>query len=251
MLQSQGLNFRLQSKLNAEQRTRREEPQGNAPEFNVPDLPPYGSGPGLPGREEDDHLTRVMLPQDIYGDIGGLAMDGNPTGYYYGAARTGESSMWVLHLQGGGLCTTKNRCEQEVVKIPGKFASLHRNPPSTALSTSDENPWRDAHHVYFPYVTEDLWAGQVVTPTNGTACGDCCNQVGQPDYDEYCVDQWGFHFSGHLAFKNIIHHIVSTEPASRHMTQVLLTGSSAGGVGVMNNCDFLQNFLTGLGCTFA
>jgi len=247
-------NVRSQNKLTAKQessRRRRQQPQGNAPVFDVPGLPPFSLGAGLPERLQNDRLTKVSLPYDTYGHIGGVCMNGAEGGYYYGAPRnvgsaTGESSLWVIHLQGGGACTTEGRCNDEVVKIPEKFERESRAPPSTALSTKPENPWRDAHHVYLPYCTEDLWAGQVVTPTNGSACGDCCDQIGQPDYDENCVDQWGYHFSGHLLFKNIIHHILSTEPASRDMTQVLLTGSSAGGIGVMSNCDFLQNFLTDL-----
>lgn len=243
-----------QNKLTAKQessRQARQQPQGNAPVFDVPGLPPFSLGAGLPGRLMGDHLTKVSLPYDTYGQIGGVCMNGAEGGYYYGAPRnagsaTGESSLWVIHLQGGGACFTEGRCEIEVQKIPEKFERESRGPPNTALSTKPENPWRDAHHVYLPYCTEDLWTGQVVTPTNGTACGDCCDQIGQPDYNENCVDQWGYHFSGHLLFKNIIHHILSTEPASRDMTQVLLTGSSAGGIGVMSNCDFLQNFLTGL-----
>jgi len=90
-----------------------------------------------------------------------------------------------------------------------------------------------------PYCTEDFWAGQTVTPTDFSK-GQTC-----PD-DEQCVDQWGFYFSGHLIFKNILHHLLSNVPGARDMKQLLLTGSSAGAVGVLQNCDFLQDFVNDL-----
>merc|ERR1719329_1248490 len=106
-------------------------------------------------------------------------------------------------------------------------------PPEMILSKdgSENKPFQEAHHVHVPYCTEDTHAGQVVEPTNG--CAD----------DENCVDQWGLYFSGHLKLKNIVHHILSNEPASRQMTRLLLTGTSAGSIGVYSNCDALQTFL--------
>lgn len=175
-------------------------------------------------------------------------MDGSMSGYYYGRPAVVPSTTWVINLMGGGGCADYETCQQNSLRVgsisqwTGEIGWAETKEPTTPmegdlLSTNiDVNPhFRNAHHVHVPYCTEDLHTGQVVTPTNGN-----CEEPG-------CVDQWGFYFSGHLNFKNILHHILSNEPESRSMTRIMFTGTSAGAAGVFHNCDFLQSFLNEVG----
>jgi hypothetical protein len=59
--------------------------------------------------------------------------------------------------------------------------------------------------------------------------------------------QWGYYFSGHLNFQGIISHLQETIPAFGKSKRFLLYGNSAGGAGVINNCDFLQDTLSETG----
>lgn len=175
-----------------------------------------------------------------YGDIGGRCLDGSMAGYYYGRpAENVNSQLWVIHLQGGGACHDREYCEKEAEDVATSngwgetWQPIHERDGDFLTTDTESNPrFADAHHVRVPYCTEDTHAGQVVAPTDGCDASD-------PN----CVDQWGLYFSGHLNFKNILHHILSHELASQDMTQILLTGNSAGAAGVLHNCDFLQDFL--------
>jgi len=179
-------------------------------------------------------LNRVLLPSE-YADQGGRCMDGSMAGYYYQAPANTRHT-WVIHVDGGGACSTKADCDKWVKK--GSGAGSSGNWPTTrdplinkALGIlSDDasvNPdfW-SAHHVQVPYCTADGHMGTITEPTS---------------------DQWGYYFSGHLNFEHIVEHIVDTIPAAKDAKRVLLTGNSAGGIGTITNCDFLADKLASLG----
>lgn len=203
-------------------------------------------------------MSKLLLDEDMYGAIGGRCMDGSMSGYYYGRPVVqaddgtlveGSSTTWVIEMEGGGSCADPEKCQCEACKTSPNFCNATLLGLSKKCSgegwaaeqvgngilsgSPHDNPdFHNTHRVRIPYCTEDLHSGQVTIPTNGC-----------PDGDDECVDQWGYFFSGHLNFKHHIHHILSNEPESRNMEKVLFAGTSAGGAGVMFNCDFLQNFL--------
>lgn len=187
--------------------------------------------------DETTNAIRQMLPEDEYGAIGGRCLDGGMAGYYYGAPSSGLSSTstWVIWIDGGGACFDETSCL--AWQQGGPYNRPASRPwPATRQGTSkivsDDssiNPhFHDAHHVQVPYCTGDLHAGQNQEPTT----------LGDTD----------FYFSGHLNFKHILQHIMDNYRAeASNMERVLLVGSSAGGAGVINNCDFLQTFLAEAG----
>ena len=82
-----------------------------------------------------------------------------------------------------------------------------------------ENPaLYGAHRVYLPYCTQDLWSGS--SPKAG---------------------EWGLHFGGRLIIDAVIDALMPTGLADA--TTVVLTGASAGGIGVWINVDHLQSRL--------
>ena len=179
-------------------------------------------------------LERVLLPNE-YADQGGRCMDGTMAGYYYQAPPNTQHT-WVIHMDGGGGCSTKKACEKWAKK--GNGAGSSTNWPATrdplinkALGILSDDPdvnpdFHGAHHVQVPYCTADGHAGTVTKPTSA---------------------QWGWYFSGHLNFELIVQHIVDTIPAAKEAKRVLLTGKSAGGIGTIHNCDFLADKLASLG----
>lgn len=192
---------------------------------------------GLQGRatsQQDGALDRFLLPEGKY--EGGKCMDGSQAGYYYGPPSSGNSTLWVIFLKGGGGCDTKTGCEKW-----GNEPGLHGGKRGGSAgwdsqifgeeigtlqlsSDAEKNPdFHDAHHVYVPYCTGDSHLGQISNPTE--------------------ADNFGYFFDGHLNVKAIAEDLRAEIPAAASMQRVLFQGTSAGGRGVFGNCDFLQDQL--------
>lgn len=154
-------------------------------------------------------------------------MDGTQSAYYYGGPPEGESTIWVIHLKGGGGCDTRGSCKTwQEEKGSNSTFEPKRLGTGTLSSQKSVNPdFYNAHHVFVPYCTGDTHKGQATKATGAT---------------------FGWIFEGHVNFKIMIHHLLRTQPLAG-ATDVLLQGASAGGIGVLNKCDFLQDYLTELG----
>lgn len=162
-------------------------------------------------------------------------MDGSMAGYFYQGPSNSQDT-WVIHMDGGGGCTTKASCDKWATKgndvggstrWPDTREPLHNKALHILSDDPSGNPdFYQYHHVQVPYCTADSHTGRVTSPTSA---------------------QWGYYFSGHLNFELIVQHIVDTIPAAKNAKRVLLTGNSAGGIGTIANCDFLSDKLASLG----
>lgn len=153
-------------------------------------------------------------------------MDGSPGGYYYeppDSAHAANATIWIIELQGGGECATSKLCKKH---------------DGTALATSDAFPrsvqmtkfLNDAsisrlgftvHRVFVPYCSQDLWSGTRTSVSEN--------------------ETFGYYFSG----RHILDAVVSELPVGmRH--SIVLTGESAGGIGVWINADWLTNKLASM-----
>ena len=164
-------------------------------------------------------FTKILLGD---GAGGGKCLDGSPAGYYYGSA-TNATDHWVIYLEGGGACYTETECKQ---RAKGQLGSSTHWAASPKLgkpllnSYAAINPdFFDAHRVYVPYCTGDVHGGQ----RNATS-----------------PDTWGLWFDGHLNVKRIIADLTE-KSGMGNATQILLTGSSAGGIGTFVNADWLTS----------
>jgi len=181
-------------------------------------------------------LDLFLLPEGKY--EGGKCMDGSQAGYYYGPPSSGSSTLWVIFLKGGGGCETKADCQKWANKTGLHFGGGIRGGSagwdsqmfgeqygSGQLSSDAEiNPdFHDAHHVYVPYCTGDNHVGTISNPTE--------------------AENFGYFFDGHLNVKAIAEDLRAQIPAAASMQRVLFQGTSAGGLGVFTNCDFLQDQL--------
>lgn len=83
----------------------------------------------------------------------------------------------------------------------------------------EENPfWWNTNHVFIPYCTSDIWSGT--------------KQASPQDM---------FSFMGSLVIQQVIKDLIPL--GLENSTDLLLTGSSAGGTGVMLNLDFVKELL--------
>lgn len=167
-------------------------------------------------------MDLVRLPEST--SPGGRCMDGSMAGYYI---RDGEedSNLFVIFVKGGGACTSKEACDSR----SGTNLGSSNGWSNTTLGTRfldadcDTNPsFCKATAVYIGYCTGDAHRGNVTNPTNAS---------------------WGYYLDGHANFVAIIDKLVAEKGLGEPNAQVLLTGSSAGGIGVFYNIDWLSDRL--------
>jgi hypothetical protein len=140
--------------------------------------------------------------------------DGSPTGI--GVYLTGSDKL-VIYLEGGGACFSGATCYVN----PSSFGAA--DLPSVAARNSGifdlarmDNPFYNWNFVYVPYCTGDTHAGNadgVDVPGNGPK---------------------GQHFVG---YSNVARDLARLVPTFPNVTQVVLTGASAGGFGASWNYD--------------
>ncbi len=143
-------------------------------------------------------------------------IDGSTTGMAINPHPDGGTKNLMIFMQGGGACFEPVSC---------RFSQgVHPFGPSDledAILTKDgcglwdrddrDNPLRDFHFVFIPYCTGDAHAGAMTT-------------------DEYT-------FSGYSNMSAYLKRIVATFP---DVDNVLLAGSSAGGIGAVLNYEKVQ-----------
>jgi hypothetical protein len=179
---------------------------------------------------------------------GGLCRDGSPAGFYVHFSPAGSDRLFI-YLEGGGTCSSATFCTHNPANLDMVFSGGAASQGQTILGsltlvsspqepyvndggyspgifdfTNAANPFKDWNAVYVPYCTGDVHFG--------TADGvDVANQG-------VTAGPKGQHFVGALNLQSYIARIVPTFP---NLTQVLLTGASAGGVGAGLNYGMVQD----------
>ena len=151
-------------------------------------------------------------------------MDGTQGGYYVHPSATG-SSKWVLTLQGGGECVTKEKCPGKAASHLGSSKhfdssfSFFRDSATHFIDADCKgNPTLCEYNlVYLPYCSQDLWSGRRTSASPET---------------------YGYYFSGHLIFQAVLESLEATHDL-RGASEIILTGTSAGGFGVYTNLDYV------------
>ena len=178
---------------------------------------------------------------------GAICRDGSPNGIFVRySSNAATSSKLMIYLEGGGACFSPHFCDHNPANINEMFsgganvqgeafnALLSDNlqsPPVAQLPwdkgifdfTKSENPFNGWNQVYVPYCTGDVHFG---TNDSGSVATSVIT---------------GGHFVGYNNMKLFIGHLVPTFPS---VTQVVLTGSSAGGLGAALNLGMVQDAFT-------
>eukprot|EP01088_Endostelium_zonatum_P016587 TRINITY_DN4548_c0_g1_i1.p1 TRINITY_DN4548_c0_g1~~TRINITY_DN4548_c0_g1_i1.p1 ORF type:complete len:393 (+),score=41.73 TRINITY_DN4548_c0_g1_i1:13-1191(+) len=162
-----------------------------------------------------------------------LCNDGSAYGFYF---RKGSTNNWVFRLQGGGWCwdvpSCKSRYEQSRYWMTSKdllptMTDSDCIGPACHAGILSSNPtlnpyFHDSNHVYIWYCTSDSHLGnQTASTTTG-----------------------GWSFLGKNVIQSVVEE-VSTNPSFnfRDALRVLITGDSAGGVGTLNNIQWMTSML--------
>ncbi|MGH7270614.1 MAG: pectin acetylesterase-family hydrolase, partial [Polyangiaceae bacterium] len=189
---------------------------------------------------------------NFYGQDGAVCRDGSPAGFY---VHWGTTNKLFIYLEGGGACDSATFCSHNPANIATVFSggeatqgqqiggslgfsSTPQAPyvptPQSGFTaatspgifdfTQSANPFQTWSGVYVPYCTGDVHFGTadgVTIPGDGVLPA-LTNQ----------------HFVGHLNLEKFIARIVPTFPS---VTQVVLTGASAGGFAAGLNLGMVQD----------
>jgi hypothetical protein len=200
--------------------------------------------------------TVLAVPQgwNYYAVSGAMCRDGSAAGMY---VHYGTANKLFIYLEGGGACSSPTFCSHNPAAVDQAFsggaasqgqtvgdslgsvtggAYMAPYVPTAASGltaayspgifdfTNAANPVKDWSGVYIPYCTGDVHFG---TADNVTIPGD-----------GVLPDVTNQHFVGYLNMQKFIGHLVPTFPG---LTQVLLTGASAGGFGAGLNYGMVQD----------
>ena len=172
--------------------------------------PPAPAPPG--------YLTLTLLPDSFPADKGGRCMDGSMTGYYH---RAGVPDTYVIFIEGGGGCSSEGTCKAWAKKAgSNKNMAKQTSGEHYGVSVADcsTNPYFcNATAVVVPYCTADEHRGNNTVASEKT---------------------WGWIFDGHLNFVAVIEEFIKSRGLG-DAKRVLLSGSSAGGIGTLVNLDWL------------
>jgi len=171
----------------------------------------------------------VLFNSSFSSQTGARCLDGTPSGYYI---RRGQPDKFVIFLEGGGACYTVDPTAPSSVNCADRaktslgssayWASTYTDNDNILSANSTLNAFSSFTAVFVPYCSGDVHLGQrtaVVDPVN-----------------------FPFYFSGHLTVQATINHLKSTYALDR-AKELLLSGSSAGGIGSTMNADFVASLL--------
>lgn len=150
--------------------------------------------------------------------------DGSQAGYYMRRPLI-KSKRWVVFFEGGWHCFDFESCNARWNQYRNLMTSANwpetRDDVGGILSPiAAENPyWHDANHIFVPYCTSDSWSGTRVNVTDR------------------------FSFMGALIVHQVMADLIPLGLRNSHGGDLMLAGSSAGGLGVMLNLDRVKKFI--------
>lgn len=160
--------------------------------------------------------------------------DGTYATYIFRPGVGAGAKRWLIYLEGGGSCYTAADCQDRYKKQRALMSSegaVDGQPFTTPLEAikspvRSENPdFYDANYVQLNYCSSDSWSG---------------NREGNDSLPTDNLERW--HFRGRRIIEAVLTELQPQGLSSAE--EVFLMGSSAGGVGVMNNTDTIQSRLS-------
>ena len=145
-----------------------------------------------------------------------------------------SSNKWIVFFESGAFCASFEECNKRYLNENSTVLMTSTLLPDKVtgrdlLSASKtENPtFYDYTHVLVPYCSSDLWLGLKTNPN-------------KPFHfvNDSSVDN--FSFRGHTIFRSVFLDLLQRHNLSK-AEEIVLSGSSAGGIGVLNHADWVLN----------
>ncbi|KAF7646175.1 hypothetical protein LDENG_00192140 [Lucifuga dentata] len=157
--------------------------------------------------------------------------DGTAAGFYLKEFR--GSRRWLLFLEGGWCCYSRETCDSRYQNIPRLMSSsawpqTKRGSGILSSQAVENSHWYNANIVFIPYCSSDVWSG------TGPALSPPA-RVRQAEYT----------FMGSLIIREVIKDLIPK--GIKQAKVVMLSGTSAGGTGVLLNIERVASQLEQLG----
>ncbi|XP_013107487.2 palmitoleoyl-protein carboxylesterase NOTUM [Stomoxys calcitrans] len=181
-------------------------------------------GHHVAGAHNHEHGARA-LKKALLTNRSIVCNDGSAMSFYL--RKNPNSKKWIVFLEGGWHCYDVRSCRARWNRLRHLMTSTDwpdtRDVGGILSPLPEENPyWHSANHVLVPYCSSDSWSG-----TNSTI-----------DSSEF-----SFRFMGALILKQVIADLIPMGLGRVAGAELLLVGSSAGGLGVMLNLDRIAHYL--------
>ncbi|KMZ72024.1 pectin acetylesterase, family CE13 [Zostera marina] len=153
---------------------------------------------------------------------GAVCMDGSPPAYHFSPGFGKGSSNWLLLFEGGGWCNNATTC---LAKRDGRLGSSkamvkYKSFSGILSNKASKNPdFYDWNKARVRYCDGSSYTGDVEAVDPATK----------------------LHFRGNRIFHAMIHHFKTM--GLSNAKNVLLAGCSAGGLGVILQCDHFRNLM--------
>ncbi|XP_068607526.1 carboxylesterase notum2 [Brachionichthys hirsutus] len=166
--------------------------------------------------------------------------DGTAAGFYLKEFR--GSRRWLLFLEGGWCCHSKETCESRYQNIPRLMSSSGwpqtKRGTGMLSSQAEENPhWHNANIVFIPYCSSDVWSGTGPPPPRP--------RHGRGKERHTNANTTTYTFMGSLIIREVIKDLIPK--GIKQAKVVMLSGTSAGGTGVLLNIERVASQLEQLG----
>ena len=190
----------------------------------------FGTASKLWKREVRNAVSRYAVCNDF-----------TPAAFYI---RKQSPVQWIIYLESGGVCSSIPECNDRYVideeghNTTNELMSSSQLPASTegrdllSIDKEDNPTFHQFTHVMVPYCSSDLWLGQ----------GNNSRFPGRKFHFHNDSSVNDFIFRGYTIFRSVIEDLMLD--GLKNATEVLLVGSSAGGIGVLNHLRYVRSELT-------
>ena len=142
----------------------------------------------------------------------------------------------VVFFESGGFCASFEECNKRFMNKNSTVLMTSTLLPDNVTGRNllsafkNENPaFYDYTHVLVPYCSSDLWLGLKTNPRK------LFHFVNDSSVDN-------FSFRGHTIFRSVLLDLLQRYNLSK-AEEIVLSGSSAGGVGVLNHADWVLTYV--------
>eukprot|EP00039_Didymoeca_costata_P006308 m.89131 g.89131 ORF g.89131 m.89131 type:complete len:361 (+) comp13206_c0_seq2:1499-2581(+) len=142
--------------------------------------------------------------------------DGTPGGYYL--SKVTNSTKWMIYLEGGGLCYSLETCKKRSIQLTSSSTWPKTLEPAGILADAQ---FADYNKVFVGYCTSDLYSGNNAPSANPLL---------------------KFNFYGSYIVPALLTDLRNNNFLTK-MTDVLLMGGSAGGIGTLVNTPYVRDNL--------
>lgn len=158
-----------------------------------------------------------------------ICNDNSRATFYIG---TKASKKWIVYFESGRFCSSFADCNRRYLSKNSTMLMTSKMLPDRVTgrdflsASSSENPaFFQYNHVLVPYCSSDLWLGLKTNPNKPFSF-----------VNDSFVDN--FSFRGQTIFRSVFADLLQHHDLA-DAEEIILAGSSAGGIGVLNHADWV------------